>query len=128
MWETFLYFKTGVNKCCSIIISLFCLAIDWIIKRMDISLGVKSRIRSWIFLKSLGDLDIADDIFTTGIQPQTDKTENEKLARIAAKVGLQINNDKPRQYKTTAKQQSQSDQNSHIWGRGQGDKTWKHRG
>ena len=55
---------------------------------------------------------------SAGIQPQTDKNENRETGKNTAKVGLQINNDKPRQCKTIEKQQSQSDQNSHIYGGG----------
>ena len=72
---------------------LFCLAIDWIIKRTDI--GVKSGI-TWTFTESLGDLDFADDISILAHSHRDIQSKTDKLVRNAAKVGLHdfVNKDK----------------------------------
>ena len=84
--------KTGVKQG---ILSpfLFCLAIDWIMKRTHI--GVKSGIIIlWTFTESLGDLDFADDISLFTHSHIDIQSKTEKLVRNAAKVGLHVNKDK----------------------------------
>ena len=83
--------QTGVKQGCILSPFLFCLAIDWIMKRTDI--GVKSGI-IWTFTESLGDLDFADDISLLAHSYRDIQSKTEKLVRNAAKVGLHVNKDK----------------------------------
>ncbi len=99
--------KTGVKQGCILSRFLFCLAIYWIMKRTDI--GVKSEI-IWTFTESPGDLDFADDIYLLAHSHIYIQSKTEKLVRNAAKVGLHVNKEKPKQCETTVKQQTQSDE------------------
>ena len=83
--------KTGVKQGCILSPFLFCLTIDWIMKRTYI--GVKSGI-IWTFTESLGDLDFADDISLLAHSHRDIHSKTEKLVRNAAKVGLHVNKDK----------------------------------
>ena len=79
---------------------LFCLAIDWIMKRTDI--GVKSGI-IWTFTESLGDLDFADAISLLAHSHRDIQSKTEKLVRNAAKVGLHVNKDKTKTMRNNCK-------------------------
>ena len=83
--------KTGVKQGCILSPFLFCLEIDWIMKRTDIR--VKSGI-IWTFKDSLGDIDFADDISLLAHSHIDIQSKTEKLVRNAAKVGLHVNKDK----------------------------------
>ena len=83
--------NTGVKQGCILYPFLFCLAIDWIMKKTDI--GVKSGIIR-TFTESVGDLDFADDISLLALSHIDIQSKTEKLARNAAKVGLHVNKDK----------------------------------
>ena len=87
MWPAF-DIKTGVKQGCISSPFLFCLTIDWIMKRTDI--GVKCGI-IWTFTESLGYLDFADDISLLAYSHTDIQSKTEKLVRNAAKVGLHVN-------------------------------------
>ena len=87
----FVFCQRRVHYRCILSPFLFCLAIDWIMKRTDI--GVKSGI-IWTFTESLGDLDFADDIALLAHSHRVIQSKTEKLVRNASKVGLHVNKDK----------------------------------
>ena len=83
--------KNGVKQGCILSPFLFCLAIDWIMKRTDI--GVTGGI-IWTFTESLGYIVFADDISLLAHSHRDIQSKTEKLVRNAAKVGLHVNKDK----------------------------------
>ena len=94
MWPTLneeFDIKTDVKQGCILSPFIFCLAIDWIMKRTDI--GVNSGI-IWTFTESLGDIDFAYYISLLAHSHRDIQSKTEKLVRNAAKVGRQFNKGK----------------------------------
>ena len=101
MWPTTEEFdiKTGVKQGCILSTFLFCLAINWTMKRTDI--GFRSGIMD------IHRITWADDIALLAHSHRDIRTKLEKLVRNSATVGLQqIQNQK--QCETAVKQQTQS--------------------
>ena len=98
--------KTGVKQGCILSQFLFCLAIDWVMKRTNI--GVKIGI-IWTFTYSLDDMDFADDISLLAHIHNDIQSKTEKMVRNGAKVGLHVNKDKIKTIRNNSQTAAQSD-------------------
>ena len=82
---------TGVKQGCVLSPILFCIAIDWVMKKCtdQKQLGI-----NWVNNKTLEDLTFADDIALLSSTHQDLQEKTERLKFFAQQIGLQINTHK----------------------------------